>query len=459
MMGTEQNTDYARHVADRLAALAREHGVVGASLAVLHRGEIVAEAATGFANLAAGVEATPDTVFQVGSITKVWTATLALALVEQGRLELDAPIRAVLPELRLETREQTEGVTLRHLLTHTSGIGGDFFADTGRGDDALERLASVLQYAPSIHPLGATFSYCNSGYSLLGRVLEVATGTQWDRLMRERLFQPLGLTRTGTLPEEALRFRAAVGHEGEPPVPVGTWGLTRSTGPAGLITSTAREVLAFAALHMSGGETADGTRLLSADTVAAMLEPQVAVPNPYTAGSHWGLGWELAAWDAARVFGHNGSTIGQAAYFRVLPEHDLALCLLADGGGMKKLQQAVAEEIVGGLADVTVPPLLGPSPAPAPFDAGDYTGRYERAGGRVDVEEAEGGLRMVWTSTGTEAEWFGDTPSVYAMENVDKDVFVVRKSETEAWNPTVFYTLPDGTRYLHLGLRAMRKSG
>jgi len=76
-MGTEQDTGFPRHVAGRLATLAREHKVVGASLAVLHRGEIVAEAATGHANLAAGVEATPETVFQIGSITNVWTATLA----------------------------------------------------------------------------------------------------------------------------------------------------------------------------------------------------------------------------------------------------------------------------------------------------------------------------------------------------------------------------------------------
>lgn len=125
---------------------------------------------------------------------------------------------------------------------------------------------------------------------------------------------------------------------------------------------------------------------------------------------------------------------------------------------MKPFRQALTTEIVGALTGDRVPPLLEPSPAPAAFDAGGYTGRYERAGGRVDVQERAGGLRLIWTPTGVEAEWSGDAPSECAMENVDKDVFVVRKSDADAWDPVVFYTLPDGTRYLHLALRAMRKA-
>ena len=95
-------------------------------------------------------------------------------------------------------------MTIRHLLTHTSGIDGDVFTDTGRGDDCLEKYVDVLAEAAQNHPLGATWSYCNSGFSLLGRVIEKLTGTTWDQAMRDRLFTPLGLARTVTLPEEAL---------------------------------------------------------------------------------------------------------------------------------------------------------------------------------------------------------------------------------------------------------------
>lgn len=211
-------TDLSARWTARLTELAARHSVPGANLGILHRGELIAEAAAGLANTDAGIETTTDTLFQIGSISKVWTTTVAMALVDEGLLELDAPIVSVLPELRLANEELTQGVTLRHLLDHTSGIDGDLFTDTGRGDDCLEKFAALLGDGTPNHPLGATMSYCNAGFTLLGRVLEVVTGVQWDELMRERLFRPLGLTHTVTLPEEALRFRAAIGHLGDPPV-------------------------------------------------------------------------------------------------------------------------------------------------------------------------------------------------------------------------------------------------
>ena len=91
-----------------------------------------------------GVEATTDSVFQIGSITKVWTATVAMQLVDEGLLDLDAPVADVLPELRLADPDVAKRVTMRHLLTHTSGIDGDVFTDTGRGDDCLEKYVAQL---------------------------------------------------------------------------------------------------------------------------------------------------------------------------------------------------------------------------------------------------------------------------------------------------------------------------
>ena len=160
-----------------------------------------------------GAPVSADSVFQIGSITKVWTATLAMQLVEQGALDLDAPVRDVLPELRLGDESVAARVTVRHLLTHTSGIDGDIFTDTGRGDDVLAKYVEVLADARQLHPLGETFSYCNSGFGLLGRVIEKVTGQVWDTVLRERIITPLGLTRTGTLPEEALLWDAALGHD------------------------------------------------------------------------------------------------------------------------------------------------------------------------------------------------------------------------------------------------------
>ncbi len=139
-----------------------------------------------------------------------------MQLVDEGLLDLDAPVAEVLPELQLADADVTKSVTMRHLLTHTSGIDGDVFTDTGRGDDCLEKYVALLADAEQNHPLGATWSYCNSGFALLGRVIEKLTGKTWDAAMRERLFTPLGLTHTVTLPEEAMLYRAAVGHVDDP---------------------------------------------------------------------------------------------------------------------------------------------------------------------------------------------------------------------------------------------------
>ena len=200
----------AADLRDRLAALVAEHDVPGAALGVLRDGEVTAVAA-GVANLRSGVEATPDTVFQIGSQGKMWTATVLMQLVDEGLVDVDAPVRTYLPAFRVADPDVSAAVTLRHLLSHTSGIDGDHFADFGRGDDCLERYVESCSSLEQTHPLGATMSYCNTGFSVLGRVIEVVTGKVWDAAMRERLFEPLGLTQTSTLPEEAIMLRAAVG--------------------------------------------------------------------------------------------------------------------------------------------------------------------------------------------------------------------------------------------------------
>ena len=118
------------------------------------RPDEVIEAAYGYANFPAKIEATTDTLFQIGSISKVWTATLAMQLVDEGMLDLDAPVAEVLPELRLADREVAKTVTMRHLLDHTSGIDGDVFTDTGRGDDCVEKYVALLSRAEAEPPAG-----------------------------------------------------------------------------------------------------------------------------------------------------------------------------------------------------------------------------------------------------------------------------------------------------------------
>lgn len=116
-----------------------------------------------------------NTLFQIGSITKTFTATLAMRLVEQGKLDLGTPIRTYLPDFRLKDEAVATRVTFRHLFLHQGGWEGDHFADFGFGDGALARYVASMVELPQVLPLGQAFSYNNAGFSLSGRVIEAVT--------------------------------------------------------------------------------------------------------------------------------------------------------------------------------------------------------------------------------------------------------------------------------------------
>src|SRR6478736_2647510 len=149
-------TDFARLVAER--------GVPGAAVAVLKDGEVI-DGAAGVLSTATKVEATADSVFQIGSITKVWTATLVMQLVDEGMLDLDAPIRRYLPEFRLQDEGAAASITTRQLLSHQAGFEGDVFTDTGRGDDAIEKYVELIADLPQLFAPGELFSYNNAAFS------------------------------------------------------------------------------------------------------------------------------------------------------------------------------------------------------------------------------------------------------------------------------------------------------
>jgi hypothetical protein len=262
---------------------------------------------------------------------------------------------------------------------------------------------------------GATYSYCNSGYVLLGRIIEVIDGQSWDESLRERLIGPLAATQTVTLPEEAILRRAAVGHQ-RCGTPVHVWGLPRSIGPAGLITSTAGDLLTFARLHLDGGVTADGKRLLSEASAAAMQSVRAAIPEFAAPGSAVGLGWRLSRWGNRTIVGHDGDTIGQSAYLRIDPEAGIAACLLTNSAESETLYREVFSEVFGDLTGVTMPPpprpadgvpgsgsgpeaseMAGMDGAPCVVDLERYAGHYARTSRRFDVSVRDGRLAMELT--------------------------------------------------------------
>ncbi|WP_159500128.1 serine hydrolase [Microbacterium sp. 18062] len=366
-----------------LARLIAAHGVPGAAVGVLIDDETI-DSAAGLLHLGTGVEADTDSLFQIGSITKVWTATLVMQLVDEGLLDLDTPIRAYLPEFHIADEDAAAAITARHLLSHRAGFEGDLFTDTGRGDDCVQKYVATLADTPQLFPPGERFSYNNAGYVVLGRLVEVLRGAHWERVLTEHLIEPLGLRHAAPGPYEAIMHRVAQGHVADPEgtlVPAPMWSLVRSNGPAGAsLSMTARDLLAFARMHLANGQAADGRRVLSEESVGAMREIHAEVPDLGLLGNAWGLGWEIDETTAGRVVSHDGNTIGQSAFLRILPARGIAIALLTNGGD----SMALYRELFGALFDrLTGAELLKPLPTPPDLEetleeteAAYYVGTY-----------------------------------------------------------------------------------
>jgi CubicO group peptidase (beta-lactamase class C family) len=382
--------NYRPRLERTLAERADAYAVPGAAVGVLLGDEI--EVATwGVANVATGVEVTPDTLFQIGSIAKIYTATLLCQMAGAGVVSLDEPVRAQLQEFAVADPGATLEITPRHLLAHTSGMHGDHLIDTGWNPDALERYVATLHGLGQIHAPDETYSFCNTGFGVAGRLIEVATGEHYDRVLRRRLVRPLGAEATLTLPQHALVHRVAVGHEpataDRPARAVHRWPFARANGPMGGILAPAAEVLAFARLHLSGGIALNGAELLPAHAVEAMAEPQVESPLP---DEDQALAWTVRRWDDVVCLGQDGDTFGQRSYLRVVPQRRFAAVVLANSPAGARLADALWPEIVGDLVDVHVP-LINEMGPPSPIaDPAPFVGAYDRLHQRIEVTLAGG---------------------------------------------------------------------
>jgi CubicO group peptidase (beta-lactamase class C family) len=456
------DADMTAHWTTRLSELATQEGVPGATLGIWADGRETL-AAHGVLNAATGVTTTPDSLFQIGSITKVWTATMIMQLADEDRLSLDTAVAEVLPGVALGRPDASAEITIRHLLTHTSGIDGDIFTDTGRGGDCVERYVGELAQAARIFPPGAAYSYCNSGFVLLGRVIEVLDGREWDASLRERLIGPLGLDQTVTLPEEAILHRAATGHRQRPRQddPVSVWGLPRSVGPAGLITASAHDVLAFARLHLDAGVTPGGTRLLSQASASIMQQPQAEIPSIDGRGDAVGLTWRLSRWDGRQIIGHDGSTIGQTAYLRAGPQARVAACLLTNSSDSQGLYQRLFAEIFSACAGIIVPADPEPAARQADLDLQRHAGRYERTSWRYDVCVRDGRLHVIPSMADAREVFSDDEPPEFDLYPADAtgDHFVGRPYDGDPWAPVIFGRLGDQTPYVYAGGRITPRIG
>ena len=276
--------DVRRRLDDDLPRLAAAYEVPGVSVAVLVDGQVM-EGTTGVVNLRTGVEVTSDSLFMIQSITKVWTATLVMQLVDDGLIELDVPVRTYLPRFRTADARASADITVRHLLAHTGGFEGDIWAATTAGEDALQRFVEdLVSRAPQHARPGEMYSYCSAGYGVLGRLVEVLRQAPYATALRRYLAGPLGVGELAFCADEALAFRTAIGHVRSGPDaaqrPTKVWAVMPASNPAAgnQLAMSARALIAFARMHLADGLAPDGTRLLSSASARAMRERQVDHP-------------------------------------------------------------------------------------------------------------------------------------------------------------------------------------
>ena len=170
----------------------KKHNIPGVSIGIYNSGEVLT-AGFGITSVENPLPVTDKTLFQIGSITKTFTCTAIMRLVEMGKLDLDVPLRSYYPDFKVSDEETSSKVTIYHLLTHSAGWLGDFFIETGSGKDAMAKYVCRMSELEQVSPLGSNVSYNNSGFYLLGYLIELVAGKSYEETLNELVLEPLGL--------------------------------------------------------------------------------------------------------------------------------------------------------------------------------------------------------------------------------------------------------------------------
>jgi len=360
-----------------VAATATRFGIPGVAVGVWADGQ-ERYACHGVTSVDNPLPVDPDTLYLLGSITKTYTATTLLRLVTDGRVELEAPVRRYVPELRLNDEQAAAQVTVLHLLNHTAGLDWGLIADFGEGDDALAGYVARMAELDLIGPPGARTSYSQAGYNLAGRIIEKVTGLTYERAVASLVLEPLGLQHSFFARDDVMTRRFAVGHNrGED----GTlsiarlWRRSRGDNPGGGLVSSVADQLRWARFQLGDGRTERGDRILPAEVLPRMRQPTARL-RASTLGDAIGIAWFLREVDSVGTVGHGGSANGQFAELLTVPERDFAVVALSNAGpDGTNCNQAVVRWALQAYLGVTD---RGPEPLPYdPARARELVGNYE----------------------------------------------------------------------------------
>ncbi|NKE56755.1 beta-lactamase family protein [Lentzea sp. PSKA42] len=366
-------------ISRRFKCTAQTRQVPGAQLTIHHRGETLTWE-FGVTELGSALTVQRDTAIPIGSVTKAFTATLAMALVSDGDLDLDTPVM----EHSSELRRLSPGLTLRHLLSHTGGLTSDFEPDDATSP--RRHLQDCCALVPVLPP-GTCFSYSNVGYVIVAHLVELVTGMTWAEAAEVLLLRPLGITPAFVGRADTPR-QVATGHTVNRATgairPV-EQSLADAEAATGALAMSALDLVTFGRMHLPG----DGG-IISADALATMHKPQPGA-DPFGLAEGWGLG--LAVYGGTWL-GHDGMGDGTSCHLRIQPDSGTVVALTTNSSsGYQMWKQLIPELRSAGLVVGDHEPLSG-SPRPIPPPAA-CAGRYRNGDTEYSIAIADGdGLRL-----------------------------------------------------------------
>jgi CubicO group peptidase (beta-lactamase class C family) len=363
----------------RIEAAMAEHHIPGVAVGVYYQGQEYVRG-YGVTNVDYPQPVDGDTLFRIGSVTKTFTGTTAMRLVEQGLLDLDAPLRKYLPGLRLADESVAARVTLRQCLNHSAGWLGDCYTDFGRGADALTRYVANMAELPQLTPPGQVYAYNNAAIILAGHVIEAVAGQPYEEVVRAQVLDPLGLEHTAFFSDEIVGYNVAASHTveaGRPVVTPAIWRLWRSLNPTGALIASTRDLLRYVRFHLSDGATAERP-LLAPTTLRAMRAPLGPGGTQETELDGVGVTWfQLSTAEGVPVYKHTGDWPGQHCAVLFVPERDFALTLLTNATSGQPFRDELILGDDGPLRQFTGLSYLPAVPRPLPAAGlAAYEGRY-----------------------------------------------------------------------------------
>src|SRR6266516_459238 len=348
------------HVKNYLAQVRRGLRLPGLAVGIVKDDQIVYLCSLGAA--APGRAMTPQTPLIVGSLSKSFTALAVMQLVERGLVDLDKPVQQYIPWFRLDDAAASSRITIKHLLTHTSGISR--YAGRallgGRGGKTIEQSVRDLRGLHLSRPVGAGFQYSNTNYLIAGLIVEVVSGQSFPHYIQQNIFSPLGMQHSYTSESAAIRGDLACGYRWwfGLPLPFHAPYLDDAL-PAAFVTASVEDMARYALALLNSG-TLDGASILSPTGVAALHRPQVATASP---GSSYGLGWRVEQLNGGvSIVRHGGEVSNFLAEMVLVPEQQAGVVVLMNvNNGMVPL---VVPQI-SGLASDVARLLLGMPTTPA----------------------------------------------------------------------------------------------